>query len=66
MDVILIQDVDNLGGANELVKVKKDKNCKNLVILGHLAGDSIGMNQICKELEKREIEVVKRGVIDDN
>lgn len=51
---------------NELLKVKKDKRCKNLVILGHLAGDSIGMNKICKELEKKEIEVVKRGLIDDS
>ena len=51
---------------NELNKVKKDKTCKNLVILGHLAGDSIGMNKICKELEKREIVVIKRGLIDDN
>lgn len=50
---------------NELLKVKKDKRCQNLVILGHLAGDSIGMNKICKELEKREIVVVKRGLIDD-
>ena len=50
---------------NELLKLKKDKKCKNLVILGHLAGDSIGMNGICKELEKRGIEVVKRGIIDD-
>lgn len=50
---------------NELNKVKKDKTCKNLVILGHLAGDSIGMNKICKELEKREIVVFKRGLIDD-
>lgn len=50
---------------NELLKVKKDKRCKNLVILGHLAGDSIGMNKICEELEKRQIEVFKRGLIDD-
>lgn len=50
---------------NELLKLKKDKRCKNLIVLGHLAGDSIGMNGICKELEKREIVVVKRGIIDD-
>jgi hypothetical protein len=31
-----------------------------------LAGDSIGMNKICKELEKREVVVVKRGLIDDD
>jgi putative NIF3 family GTP cyclohydrolase 1 type 2 len=49
---------------NELKKVQKDKTCKNLVILGHLAGDSIGMNKICKELEKKEIVVFKRGLID--
>jgi len=51
---------------NELLKLKKDKKCKNLVILGHLAGDSIGMNGICNELEKKGIEVVKRGIIDVN
>jgi hypothetical protein len=50
---------------NEFLKLKKDKKCKNLVILGHLAGDSIGINGICKELEKREIVVVKRGIIDN-
>jgi hypothetical protein len=48
---------------NELLKLKNDKRCKNLIILGHLAGDSIGMNGICKELEKRKIVVVKRGII---
>jgi hypothetical protein len=46
--------------------VKKDKTCKNLIILGHLAGDSIGMNKICNELEKRGIVIFKRGLIDDN
>ncbi|HKO41261.1 MAG TPA: Nif3-like dinuclear metal center hexameric protein [Nitrososphaeraceae archaeon] len=51
---------------NELKKVKKDKTCKNLIILGHLAGDSIGMNKICNELEKRGIVIFKRGLIDDN
>jgi hypothetical protein len=30
-----------------------------------LAGDSLGMNKICEELKKREIVVVKRGLIDD-
>jgi NIF3 (NGG1p interacting factor 3) len=49
---------------NELVKLKKDPKCKNLIILGHLAGDSIGMNGICKELEKKDIVVVKRGIIE--
>ena len=50
---------------NEFLKLKKDKQCKNLVILGHLAGDSIGMNGICSELKKRGIEVLKRGIISD-
>lgn len=49
---------------NELIKLKKDPKCKNLIILGHLAGDSIGMNGICEELEKRDIVVVKRGIIE--
>ena len=49
---------------NELIKLKKDPKCKNLIILGHLPGDSIGMNGICKELEKRDIVLVKRGIIE--
>ena len=50
---------------NELVKLRKENKDWNLVILGHLAGDSIGMNAICQELSVREIQVIKRGIIDN-
>lgn len=48
---------------NELIKLRKDNKNWNLVVLGHLAGDSIGMNALCKELEKLNISVIKRGLI---
>jgi hypothetical protein len=35
----------------------------NLIVLGHLAGDSIGLNALANELEDKNIEVVKIGVI---
>jgi hypothetical protein len=35
----------------------------NLIILGHLAGDSIGMNALGKKLEDKEIQVVLKDII---
>jgi len=35
----------------------------NLIVLGHLAGDSIGLNALANKLEDKNIEVVKIGVI---
>lgn len=48
----------------ELAKLKADNVNGNLVILGHLAGDSIGLNQLSDALEKQGIEVVKLGILD--
>jgi len=50
----------------DLAKLKEDKVSGNLVILGHLAGDSIGLNQLADALEKEGIEVVKLGILDRN
>lgn len=47
----------------ELVKLRTDNRNWNLIVLGHLAGDSIGMNAICNELEKLKISVIRRGII---
>lgn len=47
----------------DLAKLKEDNVKGNLVILGHLAGDSIGLNQLADALEKDGIEVVKLGII---
>ncbi len=50
MEVILIQDVDNLGGANELVKVKNGY-ARNFLIPGKLAVEASPSN--IKQLEER-------------
>jgi len=47
-----------------LTKLRQANENWNLVVLGHLAGDSIGMNAICNELEKLGLSVIKRGIID--
>lgn len=52
--------------SEDLAKLKEDKVKGNLVILGHLAGDSIGLNQLADALEKKGIEVVKLGILDRN
>ncbi|HZG24944.1 MAG TPA: 50S ribosomal protein L9 [Chitinophagaceae bacterium] len=75
MQVILIQDVDNLGGANELVTVKNGY-ARNFLIPGKLAVEANTSNrkqmeEKIKQLEKKEkkllaeinsvIEVLKSG-----
>lgn len=47
----------------DLAKLKEDKVRGNLVILGHLAGDSVGLNQLADVLEKEGVEVVKLGLL---
>ena len=50
----------------DLAKLKEDQVRGNLVMLGHLAGDSIGLNQLADALEKQGVEVVKLGILDRN
>ena len=50
----------------DLAKLKEDKVRGNLVILEHLAGDSIGLNQLADALESEGVEVVKLGILDRN
>ena len=56
MEVILIQDVDNLGGANELVKVKNGY-ARNLLIPRGFAVEANPSNR--KQLEER-LKVAKK------
>jgi large subunit ribosomal protein L9 len=51
MDIILIQDVDNLGGKNELVKVKNGY-ARNFLIPQGLAVEASPSNR--KQLEERQ------------
>lgn len=52
--------------SEDLAKLKEEKVSGNLVILGHLAGDSVGLNQLADALERKGIEVVKLGILDRN
>ncbi|MFQ5941036.1 MAG: Nif3-like dinuclear metal center hexameric protein [Nitrososphaerales archaeon] len=47
----------------DLTRLKEDKVKGNLVILGHLAGDSVGLNQLADALGKEGINVVKLGLL---
>jgi putative NIF3 family GTP cyclohydrolase 1 type 2 len=48
---------------SDLIKLRESNVQGNLVILGHLAGDSIGMNALGNELEKEGIQVVRKDII---
>lgn len=57
MEVILIQDVDNLGAANEVVKVKNGY-ARNFLLPRHLAVENSPSNK--KQLEERMKQVKKK------
>jgi hypothetical protein len=46
-----------------LIKLRESAIQGNLVILGHLAGDSIGMNALGDKLEAEGMEVVRKDII---
>jgi putative NIF3 family GTP cyclohydrolase 1 type 2 len=48
---------------NDLVKLRESNIQGNLVILGHLAGDSIGLNALGNKLENEGTEVVRKDII---
>lgn len=57
MEVILIQDVDNLGAANEVVKVRNGY-ARNFLLPRHLAVESSPSNR--KQLEERMKQFKKK------
>lgn len=57
MQVILIQDVDNLGGANELVTVKNGYG-RNFLIPGKLAVEANSSN--LKQMEEKKKQLNKK------
>jgi len=57
MEIILIQDVDNLGAANEVVKVKSGY-ARNFLLPRHLAVENNPSN--AKQLEERLKQVRKK------
>jgi putative NIF3 family GTP cyclohydrolase 1 type 2 len=48
--------------SNDLEKLKTD-NVGNLIVTGHIASDSVGINPLINELEKRNISVAKVGIV---
>jgi putative NIF3 family GTP cyclohydrolase 1 type 2 len=50
----------------ELLKLKEENVSGSLVVLGHLAGDSIGMNGLAARLERRGVKIVKIGILPAN
>lgn len=47
----------------DLVKMREDKLGGNLVVMGHLAGDSIGLNGLARRLEDAGVETVRIGLL---
>ena len=60
MEVILIQDVDNLGGKNEVVNVKNGY-ARNYLLPRQLAVENSSSNK--KQLEERMKQVVKKEAV---
>lgn len=50
----------------ELMKMREDRLDGNLVVMGHLAGDSIGLNGLADRLEGLGVETVRVGILRGN
>ncbi len=59
IDTIIYLHISN----EELAKLKASAIDGNLVILGHLAGDSLGLNIFADKLEEEGLEVKRLGII---
>lgn len=48
-----------------VIKAVKEQNIGNIIVAGHMASDSVGINQVISALEAKGVEVVRlSGVID--
>ncbi|HEY8140140.1 MAG TPA: hypothetical protein VIE86_03560 [Nitrososphaera sp.] len=47
----------------DLTKMREEKLKGNLVVLGHLAGDSVGLNGLADRLEDIGVETVRLGIL---
>lgn len=49
----------------DVIKAVKDQNIGNVIVAGHMASDSVGINQLIDALEAKGLEVIRMsGVID--
>ena len=47
----------------DLTKMREDRLGGNLIVMGHLAGDSIGLNGLADRLEGLGVETVRMGIL---
>jgi putative NIF3 family GTP cyclohydrolase 1 type 2 len=47
----------------ELMKMREDGLDGNLIVMGHLAGDSIGLNGLAERLEEIGVETIRMGIL---
>lgn len=59
VDTVIYLHVDY----GDLTKMREDKLKGNLVVLGHLAGDSLGLNVLADRLEETGVECVRIGLL---
>lgn len=59
VDTVIYLHVDH----GDLVKMRQEKLQGNLVVLGHLAGDSIGLNGLADRLESLGVQTVRVGIL---
>ena len=60
VDTVIYLHVDH----GDLVKMREEKLVGNLVVLGHLAGDSLGLNALADKLENEfGLETVRMGLL---
>jgi putative NIF3 family GTP cyclohydrolase 1 type 2 len=59
VDTVIYLHVDY----GDLTKMKEDRLKGNLVVLGHLAGDSLGLNALADRLEGLGVECIRMGLL---
>jgi putative NIF3 family GTP cyclohydrolase 1 type 2 len=59
VDTIIYLHVDY----GDLTKMREEKLSGNLVVMGHLAGDSIGLNGLAERLEDAGVETIRIGIL---
>jgi hypothetical protein len=50
-------------GAEDLAKLKTEQKTGNLIVTGHVASDSVGINPFIHELNRKEVSVTTIGII---
>lgn len=50
-------------GVGDLARLKTEKKTGNLIVTGHVAGDSVGINPFIYELKKKGVSVTTIGII---